>query len=554
MTVRKRFQVRRGDKVSIGLLVESDVEQARANQKGDEGSKLLNPGDEENELYVFRTGIPIYNLGLRLIDAPHKMYAEIPMFQVLNRADRNNYDTGSLDDFFLATVAPLLDHAFQSTQSVPNRKPISKNVEKRYTDLIFTDQSDAEVRSILGKADRQFSNQFNQVSEPTGTNQLWKHNKVSVEIRKGKGIRIESVGYFYNFNTLDTTHFKVTDDPVFTADEVPALLNALSGIYLVPMIVPYTYDYNFRINTAPETTSTTLMFGPLMRIPFSNGANNLDGGGNGNAIDPAFVLNDEIVVLGNSNDNEDYSTLPIGEVVIKVINQQTTVVTTASITGGVPITTGSNFWEFPLTSDLVDIIPGLTVGIVKMFNPGSPFADGMGMVKTWVNSGVHTQPMAAMHSYVGYGGGGSVGPGFPILYTSDALVLDTLPKDDSPDIIYHDDPATYTGLVNRFMAEGGSSIPANETIIFNDVEANQYLSYPRPFSRGSNRDNGNFAVGSFWHPRTGMLVAALKSGNRIQYVWIKEPLDDQEIGQLFHFPQAHDSIVTGRIEDGSQFV
>lgn len=569
---RKRFEVRRGDTVTVGLPVQPAVQPIQ--RKGEEGSKLVNPGEQEDDLYVtHRSGIQVFDLGLELLSYSAKTYRDIelsrivPLASVLDTSWRAAYLT-NLFKFYLGGSSvdlnnPDLQQAFGKTQGITNRRILDLKSDALYVDVVLTQQDDQVKKVALGKPDRPY---VDQLDVPGASNAesspLWNNRGLSAEVRKMKALHVESVGYFYDFDTADTVHYKITNDPSYSADEVLVDLSKLSSLYLAPLINDYTYFYNFRIITADALPPVDVYKfahsiesfggGAIVGVPTSTPVHQNIIDNYVNNVGFQYVIG---VQLGY-HENTLHIKVGLGtDPLDSFMPDPNFIVGEGILTGRVVFDPNPffaqwfvDFRDAGTQREIVDIVPGLTVGLNPNRYPQWIF-DGNEDRNAGVSSTVYVQSV-----------GGSPGPGFPILETSFADLYDLVSVRRPPfGIVYRGTPFTDLPqadkdvLIAWFLQKAGSILAPNENAIFVDRETNHYLSYPRPFTRSSTRDDGYLTLNQNIGLVEGQLVGVFVSDNSKQYIWIKSQPDFRFGDGFVQFPAAAPGIVIGRIEDGSRF-
>lgn len=271
MTTRKRFTVRRGDKVSIGVSIEPSFDKSTGTRQADnQGSQLVYPGDEENELYVRRAkgNITIYDLGTQ----PEQMSFAVPSMQM----SWNTFDFGGLSTFFRNSF-----HSFMSLNTsshvvtrLNTAERFPANSERLFTDLTFQRQDAAEdnYTVLVGRPDKRpllttiNMTPFDPVPYPANQHETdWKNQSLAFNKTGQWSLALASV-YFNPFDTADALHFKITNiaDAAAVAVEFLVTKQDKIKIYTTP-------KFYIKRNTTPVELPYTIFslpwlvpaFGPL---------------------------------------------------------------------------------------------------------------------------------------------------------------------------------------------------------------------------------------------------------------------------------------------------
>lgn len=263
MTVRKQFIVRRGGKINVGVSVDSSTAQSRSKQKtdsNDQGSSFIHPGDDDEDLYVRRKvsgTCRLFDLGMALHSG---VYAEIDDVFL---EQRTYNPVGSHPAFVeVATVAELhaygdtllskyLNGAFDTSTVLDARKPLKFDSTSIWVDVVQTDNSNVEHKTVIGTGNTRpylVDTMHGTLPLVNGHNEGWTDHVDGgkLKIISGlKSLRVETVGYFFDFDTADTARFKFTESPSFDAVSVtPIELSSLQSIYLVPFPLSLGVSYS----------------------------------------------------------------------------------------------------------------------------------------------------------------------------------------------------------------------------------------------------------------------------------------------------------------------
>lgn len=291
--MRKQFVVKRGQTVVVELPVRASITGAR---KGFENHSVIKL-DDEDDLYVFRKkGVRIFDIATFLLDGDYHDY---------NFKDGTlEYNQAKLDNFFALTTAKYLEAPFSNTKldGKFRRKPLEFASEHLWVDVAQTNDGDVIKRTVIGEDNVRpllvdsFSTDPNTArNAPNASNRGWIRDRshtfgggvfsgILKSVANLKGIAVESYGYFLDFNTLDTTRFKITKLPSIDAPEVVPALKTLNGIYLVPYVCGIALTFK---DTVTYPIFQRLIYGGLFKRLFD-------------ASDPPTTLSDPRLVTANN--------------------------------------------------------------------------------------------------------------------------------------------------------------------------------------------------------------------------------------------------------------
>ena len=225
----RKFTVGRGERVSVGL-VGRPISHDRGHRRS---HPPLAPNDQTEETYAFfKKGVKVYDLGYAL-DPISGHFTEIVIDHIADAASFLNVDwrssyVGSVNATLLAGGIAL------------KREAIPYESEMLYTDVVTT-AGGVETRSILGKKNtRPRVPDLNTPGAPLVTDEGVWQPQAFLKLKSVNALRVESLGYYSNFDTADSS-YKITEEPDPGAGSVTPALSNLKAIYLVPQILKGIY-------------------------------------------------------------------------------------------------------------------------------------------------------------------------------------------------------------------------------------------------------------------------------------------------------------------------
>jgi hypothetical protein len=232
---RKQFIVKRGGKLTVGLPVASAADAAKqlAGALSQQPGGVL-PTEELDDLYVFRKG------GIRFYDLGTRKNEDGSFRDTITTLIIEPTGSGAGSDYYHWYHNSLLDDFDPDTCL-----QIPQGAEFLYFDASFVTQDGDANRHLIGNVDkRPYVNDL--ASGVNVEETIWKSGKLKFAAPDSdtphRYLSIESAFYYNSFCTqdddatfLDSPFFKVTTEPVWTADPVSYIPTGKDRVYLTPV-------------------------------------------------------------------------------------------------------------------------------------------------------------------------------------------------------------------------------------------------------------------------------------------------------------------------------
>ena len=249
-------RVRRGETLEMRLPSGVTAEAAKAAPRRGDSEGV----GGEDELYVFKKkGCKIYDAGTAPRDGGGYELVADALVKPVDDSGTSVVTQAVFDAFIASQEAKYLSGIFGNTGGRPNKRPFRYESEQLWVDVVQTDSDEIAHPSVIGQdltrplLSDSFANDDSALTAPPGRNTGWTKSTKSSDIDFStdfsgradglfkvvsgiKAIRIYAYGFFLDFDTADTTRFKVTRGAMTDEEVVLGDLKDLTGIYLIPYV------------------------------------------------------------------------------------------------------------------------------------------------------------------------------------------------------------------------------------------------------------------------------------------------------------------------------
>lgn len=232
----KIIRVKRGDRLSLKVR-RKPRQSAQAGAADDKGPRGLLYGSDADARYIHRPkkGIEysFYDLGTRHVGDE----------LVTTTPGADQFEVGILNGLMLDGLD------FEGTNSL--------NLPY-HSEFLFTDAGASETLIVLGAPNQRALLSNIVAGTPLSTGNSWSTD-AKLKLKTKTRLAVASLTYFIDFDTSDTTRFKVTTEPAFSA---PAAPFHLSGTSARVFLVPAFWSWNLRDAPGPGVSD-----GAFFRVP-----------------------------------------------------------------------------------------------------------------------------------------------------------------------------------------------------------------------------------------------------------------------------------------------